>query len=89
MGVAGGDRGGDAVGRGMLVQGMADRDHRRLVAAAHARRPHDPHAIAEPVAQIAEQLRRAPASAQLRLSHTRTVSGGGGASSSMTMSKWA
>ena len=31
----------------------------------------------------------APASSQLRLSQTRTVSAGGGASSSMTMSKWA
>jgi len=31
----------------------------------------------------------APASSQLRLSQTRTVSGGGGASPSMTMSKWA
>ena len=42
----GSDRGGDILDRGMLVQCMADRDDRGLVAAAHARRPHHPHRIA-------------------------------------------
>ena len=56
------------------MQRVADRDDRRLVAAAHARRPHDPHAVAEPVAQLVEQRARAPNSAQVRLSQTRTVS---------------
>ena len=89
MRLAGGDRGGDAGGRRVLVQRMADRDDRRLVAAAHARRAHDPHRRAEPALQIAQQRSRRPASSQLRLSQTRTVSAGGGFSSSMTMSKWA
>ena len=48
----------------MLVQGMADRDDRSLVAAAHARRAHDPHIVAEPALQIREQV-AAPASSQL------------------------
>ena len=89
MGFAAGDGGADAVDGGVLVQRVADRDDRGLVAAAHARRAHDPHAVAEPVAQTRRAVARAPASSQLRLSHTRTVIGGGGASSSMTMSKWA
>ena len=38
---------------------MADRHNRRLVAAAHARRAHDPDIVAEPALEIAEQLRRA------------------------------
>ncbi len=42
-------------GAGVLVQRVADRDDRRLVAAAHARRPHDPHPVAEALAQLAEQ----------------------------------
>ncbi len=55
VGIAGRDRGGDAVRRRVLVQRMADRDDRRLVAAAHARRPHDAHRVTEPGAQIVEQ----------------------------------
>ena len=43
----------------MLVQRVADRDHRGLVAAAHARRAHDPDTVAEPGLQIGQQLRRA------------------------------
>ena len=38
------------------MQGMADRDDRRLVAAAHARCAHDPHILAEPALQIREQV---------------------------------
>ena len=38
---------------------MADRDHRRAMAAAHARRAHDPDTVAEPGLQLAQQLLRA------------------------------
>ena len=55
MRVAGRHRLGDILDGGVLVQRVADRDDRRLVAAAHARRAHDPHPVAEPVAQLAEQ----------------------------------
>ncbi len=40
----------------MLVQCVADRDDRRLVAAAHARRARDADPVAEPGAQIIEQM---------------------------------
>ena len=89
VGLAGRDRGGDAGDGRVLVQRVADRDDRRAVAAAHARRAHDPHPVAEPAAAASASSRSAPTSSQLRLSHTRTVSGGGACSSSMTMSKWA
>ncbi len=55
MRLTGRDRGGDAVRAGVLVQRVTDGDDRRLVAAAHARRPHHPHARAEPIRQFAEQ----------------------------------
>ena len=55
MGIARRDRGGDAVARGVLMQRVADRHHRRLVAAAHAGRPHHAHAVAEADAQLIEQ----------------------------------
>ncbi len=58
VGLAGGDRGGDDGDRRVLVQRVADRDDRRAVAAAHARRAHDPHPVAEPALQLGEQCRR-------------------------------
>ena len=48
MRLAGRHRRGDTVRRRILVQRVSDRDRRRLVAAAHAGRAHDPHAVAEP-----------------------------------------
>ncbi len=50
----GGDRGFDRGKGGVLVQRVADRDDRRLVAAAHARRPHNPHAVAEAALQLGQ-----------------------------------
>src|SRR6516165_5255249 len=41
---------------GMLVQVVADSDYRRTMAPAHARGAHDPDPVAEPRAQIGEQL---------------------------------
>ncbi len=55
MGLAGGDRGGNRGGGGMLVQRVADRHHRRAIAAAHAGRPHHPHRVAEPALQAGQQ----------------------------------
>ena len=59
MRLAGGDRGGDRGGGRMLVQRVADRHDRGLVAAAHARRAHDAHISAEPALEIAQQGHRA------------------------------
>ena len=44
----------DIVDGGVLVQRVPDRDDRRPVATAHARRPHDPDPIAEPAAQLCD-----------------------------------
>ena len=55
MRLAGRHRRGDTVRCRILVQRVSDRDRRRLVAAAHAGRAHDPHAVAEPAAQLFQQ----------------------------------
>ena len=80
---------GDAVEARMLVQRMADAPPPARCGSrpcrARARR-------ARRRPELAGQLRQqrsAPNSAQVRLSQTRTVSGGGAGSPSMTMSKWA
>ena len=55
---------------------MADRDDRRVMAAAYAGRAHDAHLGTELFRHSASEL-LAPASAQLKLSQTRTVTFGG------------
>ena len=68
---------------------VADLGDRRGVAMAHAGRADDPDLRrVDPVLQRRQQ-RRAPSISQVRLSHTRMVSGGGGAAFSLTTSKWA
>ncbi len=86
--LAGGDSGRDRGGGRMLVQSVADRDHRRVIAAAHARRAHDPHLAAEPALQLGEQCRRAGEFAAEAVAHPHGQRRRR-RSSSMTMSKWA
>ena len=66
---------------------VADGGDRGAVAGADAGRAHDPHLGAELRGRSASSL-SAPAMAQDRLSHTRTVITGGGGPS-FTTSKWA
>src|SRR5262249_48107467 len=90
IGFAARHRRGNAVERRMLVEGVADRRHRGVVAAAPAGRAADPNPRAQGLRQGgAASSSWAPWSAQVRLSQTRTVSGGGAVSPSITMSKWA
>ena len=68
---------------------MADRNHRRDIAGAHAGRANDAHVLAVFRLQAPRADVSAPAIAQDSESQTRTVTAGGGVSPSFTTSKCA